>query len=200
MIWLSEVSQRYAKAFYELVASKDQVDVVLKDFRIFLQVLAEPLIEQEASGVFDRHKKSKIFTLLSGPLLTVEQKRKLIDDVFEVQQGLVSALSVNFLKFLLHKNRIDNILEIITAFRSRHDREKNLIRGQVFTHYDLTVEEKAQVEKAMAQRLKKQVYFKYFKRPSLLGGILIKLDGLLFDGTIANQLLMLKEHLKKVEL
>ena len=197
-MWLTEVSQRYAKAFYELVASKDQVDIVLKDFKMFLQVLTESSMEQETDGVSDRYQKSKIFTLLSGPLLTIEQKRRLIDDVFGVQQGLVSAISVDFLKFLLHKNRIDNILEIITAFRDRHDRQKNLIRGQVFSYYDLSTEERVQVEKAMADRLKKQVDFKYFKRPSFLGGILIRLDGLLFDGTIANQLVMLKEHLKKV--
>ena len=98
---------------------------------------------------------------------------------------------------MLYKNRIDHILEIITAFRSGHDRAENLVRGQVFADYDLTMEEKTQVEKAMVERLKKQVHFEYFKRSSLLGGILIKLDGLLFDGTIANQLVVLKEHLKK---
>ena len=132
MMWLSEVSQRYAKAFYELVASKGQTDVVLNDFRIFLQGLTESSMEQKTSKVFDRYQKSKIFTLLSGPLLTIEQKRKLIDDVFGVEQGLVSAVSIDFLKFLLHKNRIDNILEIITAFRNRHDRQENLIRGSGF--------------------------------------------------------------------
>ena len=196
MILSSEISQRYAKAFYELVSSKKQVDVVLKDFKVFLNVLTESSEdEQETEGLFKGHQKSKIFTLLSGPLLTIEQKRKLIDDVFG--QGLVSAVSIDFLKFLLHKNRIGHILEIITAFRSGHDRTENLVRGQVFTDSDLTADQKAQVERAMAERLQKQVHFEYFKRPSLLGGVLIKLDGLLFDGTIANQLVILKEHLKK---
>ena len=196
MMWLTEVSQRYAKAFYELVASKDQVDVVLKDFKVFLQVLTKSLeVKQETDEVSVRHQKSQIFTLLSGPSLTIEQKRKLIDDIFG--RDLVSAISMDFLKFLLHKNRIDNILEIIMAFRNRDDRNKNLMRGQVFVHYDLTTEEKAQVERAMSQRLKKQVHFEYIKRSSLLGGILIKLDGMSFDGTIVNQLVMLKEHLLK---
>ena len=198
MILSSEISQRYANAFYEIVADKNQIDVVLKDFKVFLNVLTgSSEVEQETDELFKGHQKSKIFTLLSGPLLTIEQKGQLIDDIFGVQQGLVSAVSMDFLKFLLHKNRIDKILEIIAAFRSRHDGTENLVRGQVFSHYDLTVEEKGQIEKAMAERLKKQVHFEYFKRPSLLGGVLIKLDGWLFDGTIANQLVMLKEHLKK---
>ena len=199
MIQLSEVSQRYARAFYDLLASKDQVDVVLKDFKVFWQVFTESSkIELEGGEVSDRYQKSEIFTLLSGPLLNFQQKRKLIDDVFG--RVSVSSVSIDFLKFLLYKNRIDNILGIIMAFRSRHDRQKNLIRGQVFTHSDLTKEEKAKVEKAMAQRLNKQVCFEYFRRPSFLGGVLIRLDGLLFDGTIANQLVMLREHLKKVDI
>lgn len=197
MIGLTEVSQRYAKAFYELVSSKDQVDVVLKDFKVFLQVFTESSIEEKTSELLGRHQKSKIFTLLSGPLLTIEQKRQLIDDIFGLQESRVSVISIDFLKFLLHKNRIGHILEIIGAFSDKHDRQENLIRGQVFTHSDLTVEERAEVEKAMSERLNKQVSFKYFKRPSLLGGVLIKLDGWLFDGTISNQLVMLKEHLKK---
>ena len=93
----SEVSQRYAKAFYELVVGKDQVDVVLKDFEIFLRVLTESSEkESETSELFSRHQKSQIFTLLSGPLLTFEQKRKLIDDIFG--GDLVSSASVDFFK------------------------------------------------------------------------------------------------------
>ena len=183
------------KLFMNLYLARIKLIWFLKDFRVFLQVFTESLMEKSTSQMSDSHQRSKIFTLLSGPLLTIEQKRKLIDDIFG--QGLVSNVSIDFLKFLLHKNRIDHILEIIVAFRSIHDRKENLIRGQVFAQYDLTAEEKALIEKAMAERLKKQVHFEYLKRPSLLGGILIRLDGMLFDGTIANQLVMLKEHLKK---
>ena len=190
MTWSTEISQRYANAFYEFTEGQKQIEIVLKDFEFIQQVL-----------VRTHHHKSDLFRLLTGPLLAPEQKINLIEKIFHGQDlKQISKISVNFLKFLLYKNRMAYMLEIINAFKDRHDRQKNLIRGQVFTCQDLTAEERVQIETIMTQKLKKQVYFEYHQRPSLLGGLLIKVGGFLFDGSIANQLLLLKEDLKRKEL
>lgn len=195
MTWSTEISQRYANAFYELVLDHKQVDIVLKDFEILSQILAKP----SATYKHSHHDKSDFFRLLAGPLLTLEQKIGLIENIFQGQDSEgISEISINFLKFLLYKNRMAYMLEIITAFNARHDKQKGLIRGQVFTCQNLTADEKAQIEKVMTQRLKKQVYFEYHQRPSLLGGILVKAGGFLFDGSVANQLLILKEKLLEI--
>ena len=187
MIWSSEVAQRYAQAFYDL--AKGQIEEVLKDFEIIEAILTSSALQSEG-------QQGEAFLILSSPLLTLEEKVTFIDRIFKGQgECLLSQISMNFLKFLLHKNRMESILEIITAFRSWHDQQQNIVRGQVFSYKDLTDEDKMQLQKAMSDRLQKHVVLEYFKDSSLLGGLLVKIGSLLFDGTVTGRLNALKKSL-----
>ncbi len=192
MIYPSEVAQRYADAFYDLLASQNQIDVILKDFEMLSEVLKQP--------IQDSPSPQNMLSLLSGPLLNTEQKINLLQSILYPNSSSEKISQKNhrllsFLKFLIYKNRIHLILEIIMAFQYRHNEDRGVIKGEVFSDQHLTPEEKQIIERFATQKLNKTVHFEYCERPSVLGGVLVKVGGFLFDGTAAGQLHLLKDQL-----
>lgn len=197
-----EIADRYGQAFYMLVKEQGQkkhiqIDLILKDFQQLQVILKQPI---KAQGQISHN----LFDLLSSPLLSLREKTSFMDKVFQTQTSFgnqpespyidLSQVTLDFLKFLLYKNRIANILDIIKAFQDQHDLSQNRVRGHVFSYQDLTSEEKTQIEMAISKRLQKQVCFEYSKDLSLLGGILVKVGSLFFDGSLSHQLNLLRQQ------
>lgn len=212
-----EVADRYGQAFYMLVKEQGQkkhgqkkhgqkkhgqkkhgqIDLILQDFRKLQAILKQPIKDQSQISY-------NFFDLLSSPLLSLKEKTSFIDKVFQTQMDKgnqpgyphieLSQITLDFLKFLLYKNRIANILDIIKAFQDQYDLSQNRVRGHVFSYLDLTSEEKTQIEVAISKRLQKQVCFEYSKDLSLLGGVLVKVGSLLFDGSLSHQLNLLRQQ------
>lgn len=184
----SEVAKRYAHAFYTVVLDQYHVEDILKDFKVLEVVLTSPIPSMSQN-------QNTLFHILAIPLLLLKEKEALIDHVFQENTFKLSQNVVGFLKFLLYKNRMVLILEIISAFRNKHDQQQNVVRGQVFTPYDLTTDEKKHLKDAISHRIPKHIHLEYLRDSSILGGILVKVESLLFDGTITHQLDLLEHHL-----
>lgn len=212
-----EIADRYGQAFYMLVKEQgqkkhsqkkhSQIDLILKDFQQLQVILKQPIKDQGQISY-------NLFDLLSSPLLSLREKTSFMDKVFQTHSDKIqtdkdqmgkgyqpgsphidlSQVTLDFLKFLLYKNRIANILDIIKAFQDQHDLSQNRVRGHVFSYQDLTSEEKTQIEMAISKRLQKQVCFEYSKDSSLLGGILVKVGSLFFDGSLSHQLNLLRQQ------
>ncbi|MDA8168659.1 MAG: ATP synthase F1 subunit delta [Nitrospiraceae bacterium] len=131
----------------------------------------------------------------AGPQFTAEEKKAALGHL----DGKVklSGPVLKFLNYLIDADAMDGLDEIMSAavalYLERHRKAEAVVAAPV------------ELDKGMLERLKaalgritgKDVDIKYVKDPSVLGGVLVKVGSMMFDGSVRGQLRLLKEELIK---
>jgi F-type H+-transporting ATPase subunit delta len=100
----------------------------------------------------------------------------------------LSPMTINFLKLLIDKKRIDALADIESCYRQQMDEVLKKLRATVKTAFPLSEEMLAYVTSGLEKMTGKQVEVTVETDESLLGGIMIGLGDTLYDGSIKSQL------------
>lgn len=177
------VSKRYAKALYELAHERGEVKVILEDFAGFVEMLrTEPQLEQA----------------LSTYVFSTEDREKLMAELSQKMQ--LHPMVQRFLQLLSGKGRVRLVDQIYIAFRELVDKSNNLVRGTVMTVDALTEAETADLSKAFSRKFNKQVVLEPVIDKEILGGLVVKVEGMTFDGSLRTTIRRLKENLERQSL
>jgi len=174
----SEVSRRYAKALFELVAGT-KVEDTLKQLRKVQAAVDNP----------------KIKDLLSSPVLSRKEKGLVVAQVVS-NLGLTDMVE-NMLSVLADKDRMSIFDEVVACFEMISDEKNNVLRGDVFSASKLSEKDKSEVEEAISKFTGRQLLLDYKDDPSLIGGITAKVGSYTFDGSLNTQLSKLKEQVTR---
>ncbi len=171
------VSTRYAKALMELVESKNAFDTVAKDMEFALNTLKDSreLRKTIASPIIDPQKKISILT--------------------EIFQSRISEISLNFLKFIIEKNRDNLFTDIVSRFIELRDEKLGIINITVTTAVELPDVEKQKMESKLSEFSGKKVRAKYKVDERIIGGFTVKLKDTVIDASVKNQLKTLRKLL-----
>jgi len=173
----SEVSNVYAGALLDLAQEKGIVSKV----------------EEEISFVAELAKSDKDLMLyLNSPGISGESKKAFIDKVFS---GELSEIIVNFLKILIDNDRQDEIPSIYDSMVDLIDDINNRQRVSITTSSKLDDNLKKKIVKAMEEKLNKSIIIDEIVDESILGGIVIKIDDLVIDGSLVKDLKNMREKL-----
>jgi F-type H+-transporting ATPase subunit delta len=176
----SAVSRSYAAALYEL--SKERGDVA--EVQAQLAALASAWSEsKDLRGVFASARFSDA------------EKTGLIKALAE--KFALSPLTARFLSLLAEKGRLSVLAEISSEFQARIDEAAGTLRGTVVTADVVPQEQVKDLERAFSQRFKKTVLLEPQTNNDLLGGLVVRIGDLSFDGSLRTSLENLKNKLER---
>ena len=168
---ISNISKRYARAFFEIAGEEKKLEQYYNELHQFSSMMAE---NKDLGG------------FLANPIFEQDVKKNVLEKI--IGKVTLSPMTVNFLKLLVDKNRIDVLPDIDTCYRLMMDEELQKTRVTVKTAYPLS----ADMQKYIMSNLKKltgrEAEVTVEEDKSLLGGIVIGVGDTLYDGSIKNQL------------
>ncbi len=140
-------------------------------------------------------KEPKLEKALMIPLLEMEKRKEILMD-------LVRALSLaptvaNLLQLLLDRNRLDYLPLMHDVYAEMVDEKEGRVKGVAYSPYPVADEAKSRIEKALGERLNRQVQLDIKEAKALIGGIKVVVGGLRIDGSVKRQLELLNESMMK---
>jgi F-type H+-transporting ATPase subunit delta len=131
--------------------------------------------------------------LLLNPSLPAG-KRVFILDVVNRRIGC-AALVRNFLAVLIKHERLGTLSEILEEYRLEMNRRMSISDAEVVTARPLADEERASLEKQVAELAGTRVSATFRQDKSVIGGAIVRIGSTIYDGSVRGRLERLKEQL-----
>jgi F-type H+-transporting ATPase subunit delta len=173
-------ARRYARALFSLAREEDRIDAV----RTELDALAELLADN-----------TELRQAIFRPLHPGAERRAVLQAVC---QRLGSSPTVrNFCAFLVDQRRVIDLEAICHGYQQLADAAAGRTHASVVTASPLRDEQRERLRRALSARTGQQVEFEESVDPSLLGGAVATVGGLVFDGSLRTQLGQLRASLTR---
>ena len=173
------VGKRYAKALIKLGKEENVLERIRED----LSRIVSLFNEQE---LFRR--------VMCDPVYGKDKRKEILIAIME-KLG-ISALCQRFLHLLVDKARMRNIPAILDAYMKLEDEAAGRVRAHIFSAYPLQDRIVQEIRKVLEARLHKEVVLEVQTQQDLIGGIVCKVNGMVFDGSVVTQLESLKSTLR----
>lgn len=164
------VAKRYASALFEAGIDLEKT----KEFNQELDFLREVFESEE-----------KLLQILHHPKITESEKVSLIDNLFK---GRISQELINFLYILIDKRREGHILEIIEEYKKMFNKHENIISVTAITAVPMEENSKTKLITVLQEKFKKTIELTNNIDEKIIGGVLLKVEDKLIDGTLKGQL------------
>lgn len=173
------VSRRYAQALIELAAEAQVVDQVGADLDQFVTVF--------------QGDEGRLATALASPVFTVEERRRVLDQV--LARLSVSPIAANLLRLVNDKRRMALVPAIANAYRDGADRLHGRLNVVVETAEPMSPELEQEVRASLEKMTGKKVTLRPQVRPELLGGLVARIGDTVYDSSIRTRLENLRRSL-----
>jgi F-type H+-transporting ATPase subunit delta len=101
------------------------------------------------------------------------------------------------LLLLAERDRLAILPEMITAFRERLLELQHVIRAEVTTAVPMAADRLKQIEESIARATGQTVSLSSRVDPSIVGGLVARVGSTLYDGSVTNHLLRMKQRLEE---
>jgi len=170
---MARLSTRYATAFFDLAVERGTVDALISQV-----IAAKDYLSDDDFKNFINH-----------PNISKDEKYKFLDDTFaNAFLGGIHADLKSFLHLLVTKSRESIMLAALGEFVRMANNFNRKTVAHVTTATPLTEAQTQQVKSDLSAKLGKQIELTIDVDPSLIGGVMINVDGLLIDQSVKNQL------------
>lgn len=175
-----QIARVYATAFLDAAKATIGVEAAFEECQSFL----DDVLDKNAD--FER--------LLMASTINRDDKLRLID---KVVGGRGSDFFTNFLRVLAKHDRLDILPTVLQAARVANERQSGRKRVSVRTAKPLSDESR----NAIVQRLKSAFAFdpilEAVTDPSLIGGMVIRVDDTVYDSSLRTRLKQLRSRLRE---
>lgn len=134
--------------------------------------------------------------LLENAEVTESQKYEIVDNVFG--KGL-SEQTREFLKLIIHKNRVKEISDIADHAKVLFWRNRGIEKALITAATELSKETVAAIKDRLEKRSGKKLELEVRVDPALIGGIRAQIGNLVIDGSVKRKLAQLKEYLMEIK-
>jgi F-type H+-transporting ATPase subunit delta len=172
---VTEFGREYGEGLYALCAEEHIERDALRE----VQVLKESFRE---NGDFIR--------LLGNLTLPKEQRVAIVDDTLK---GSVHEYVLNFIKILVERGAIHEFSECADAYQACYNREHGVVEAEVTTAKSLNERQREQLIQKLQSMSGKEVVIKEKVDASVLGGVLLQMDGKRYDNTVAHRLQAIRQ-------
>lgn len=174
------IAVRYAQALFDLAAEKKQLDAVKKDLDAVAAAYAD-------SADFRR--------LAESPALSRDAKTAGIDAVLGAVKA--TALTRDFFRVLAENRRMAVLAFVAGEFNRLLAESRNEATAQVTSAYALSAAQVKELEAALKKATgRSAVHVVTREDPAILGGVVIHVDGKMFDNSIASKINRLARDMK----
>jgi len=168
---ISNISKRYAKAFFEIAANEKK----LEEFHAELSSFSSMITQNKALKEF-----------LANPIIEQDNKKAVVEKL--ISKLKFSNLTVNFIKLLVDKRRIDTLADIETCYRQLMDEALKTVRINVKTAFPMSGNMQEFITSNMEKITGRKAEITVETVPDLLGGVVIGVGDTLYDGSVRAQL------------
>lgn len=173
------IAKRYSKALFDLAVEKNQLEPVYEDLQQIKQVFSEV---------------SDLDQILDDVRLTDEQKSTIIVDLKKDATVYVK----NLIQMVYDYGRISNMVDIVDQFTILYNAYNHITYAELSTAVEIDSDQKKRLADGFAKRIGAQkVIINSRLDPSIIGGAVLKSNGLVYDGSISSKMGKIKQMLLK---
>ena len=166
-----KISQKYATALFEAANKGNYLSDVINDLTFLQEALAKSpeIFKSINSPIYDNRKRAQFMTKLSDRLK-------------------FHKATSNFLAFAADHNRLNWLSQMIKQVFELYREQSNEKLVEVTSAEKLTAEQESEIAKSLAEKLNKTILIKSVIDPTIIGGVIIKVDSFVIDNSITNRL------------
>jgi F-type H+-transporting ATPase subunit delta len=171
------VARRYGRALLDVASSQGQaaeVEGALHQLKALLEV-------------------GELAVVLGHPSLGAEAKKNVMAAVWKKVGG--HPLAGKLASLLLERDRIALVPAIESAYRALWNQKRGVVDAEAASAVALDSAQISEVKKALAKATGKDVELQTRVDPTILGGLLVRMGGRTYDGTVKTRLRLLRERL-----
>lgn len=120
-------------------------------------------------------------------------KQKLSELMLDICQEQLTVENSNFLKLLVHNNRLVLLPQISKLYESYKAEDEGYVEVEVVSAYTLSKESKQSFSVTLEKTLGKKIHMNVSVDKTLIGGVLVRAGDRVIDGTIKGRL----QHMHK---
>jgi len=168
---IGTLERRYAKALFTLVVND------LPKAESFYQSLKSIL------DLFDIEESKRV---LVNPVMDIEVKKALIDFALNNSGEAPDVLVKNFIAFVVESGRVSNLPGMVLAFRDLLDEKRGVVKAEITTAVEISQDELKSIADAISEKSKVEVSSTV--DPSILGGMIVRINHDVVDMSLKHQL------------
>ena len=174
------IAKRYAKALVQIGSEAGNVEGFNGELTRFSALLTD---------------SRELSTIFANPAYGIEAKKGILKDL--VAKLSISPMMSNMLMLLLERGRISVLPQIAESYGAFADELSGVIRPTLSSGLPLEAAQIEEIRSALAKSTGKKVELKVEVDPSLIGGVVTKIGGKVFDGSVRTQLARIQDILQK---
>lgn len=172
------IFRRYARALFDLGVERQSFEALGRELRDFADlVTGTPELRQA----------------LDNPMFRPAEKRAIIEQI--LPRVAPSPLSRSFVLLLLERGRIGVLPRIARAYDDLVDARLGRVRATVVSARPLDPATAEDIRRSIERRTGKQVIMTKAVDPSLMGGAVARVGGLIFDGSLRARLEVVRSRM-----
>lgn len=134
-----------------------------------------------------------LFRALKSPVFSLEERQGVLDEV--LRRVPVHAMTRKFMKLLTERARVGALPKILEHYTKHMDARAGRVLVQITTVEELSAEFRAELITSFERTTGKQVRLDTRIDPSLIGGIVARVGGTVYDASVRTRLQHIKRRL-----
>ena len=176
------VGKRYAHALFDAGLELNKLNDFKEDLtKVTKVIMEEPKLEQ----------------ILAHPKVSKDEKKELLSSIFK---DMVSEEIINFLYILVDKRREGYLIEISRYFEKLFNEHERIVEVTAITAVPMDNKAQDRLTRVLTNKLNKTVKLKNTVDKDIIGGVLLKVENKIIDGTIRGQLGAMEKTIKEISL
>jgi F-type H+-transporting ATPase subunit delta len=175
---IQTIARRYGAALADVVLERGEA----KEIQQELQQWSELILGNE-----------NLQEVFRNPTIPLEKKRAVLKQLIDRTQP--QQTTANFLKTLLHNQRLAQLPEINLKFAEILDQRAGLVAATVTTARPVPDEIQARLSEKLVSVTNKKVRLNFEQDPELIGGLVTRIGSTIYDGSVRSQLQQIKERM-----
>ena len=133
------------------------------------------------------------YELLACPSISKSERLEIIDEAFKSMPDMVVA----FLRLLCERGRIRELEGSVIEYNRLYDEDKKILIAKVTSCVELTKGERERLKARLEKISGNTVVLECAVDESVLGGLVVEMDGRVLDGTLRHRIQDIKEVISK---
>lgn len=176
-IGITTIADRYAEAMLAIAEEKQCLDFVKND----LVTVSAIITDNEDLRKFIEH-----------PLIPTKDKKEVLETLFT---NKISPYVINLIKLLLDRHRMFIFKAISESFIKIFNKKFNIVVADVVTAVEIDESIKNAIQQKLSEIFSKTIQIKSKIDPKIIGGVIIKVEDQIINGSIVERLESIKKHL-----
>jgi len=178
---LSGIGKRYAVALFNAATNQEIAEQVADDVTAFAKVV---------------HDEKQFRNFLMSPTVDAPEKKELLQAVIGDR---ASGLFVKFITLLVDKKRLGAIQEIADAYTDLWEERQGIIEVRCVTAIPLDHDLQSRTRHMVESKTGRKCRLVTLTRPEIIGGMILFADDKIIDGSIRNELEIIRRELHELK-